>query len=116
MSSTLAPAVGTIEKVETTPSNFVESIETGIYKSSPSPSGTNFINGHVQENVPSEGAMDRRVKVVFALAAVAGLLSLAGQERVLGISNLQGFAGALAVLAIAAAVAVLHIRDNSRTI
>jgi hypothetical protein len=66
------------------------------------------------EDMPKEEVMSRRIKLVFGLAILAALSSLAGQLRILGLPEVLGFLGAMAILGIATGVAIPQFRRNFR--
>jgi hypothetical protein len=69
----------------------------------------------VYKDMPKEEIMNGRIRAVFGLAILSAFFSLAGQLRILGLSELLGFAGALVVLAVAIIVALPQLRRNFQT-
>jgi len=65
-------------------------------------------------DMTKEKPTDRRIKAAFVLAIVAASMSLAGQQRLFGLSELHGFVGAIASLFGVLIVSVPQLRKNFR--
>lgn len=114
----MAPTTGTAQKKveenqEPSP-NFKSNDHAQISKPLSSYHVVNVPAPEVDEDMPKEEVMNGRIQIVFGLAILAALSSLAGQLRILGLSEALGFVGAMIVIGVAVVVAIPQLRRNFR--